>query len=65
LLKRFKFDKSTARIFDDMLHRSVPQYDEVQRMIVELAQKHALEGTTVYDLGCVKSIRKSKIDREK
>ena len=32
----FRFDESTARVFDDMLERSVPFYAEMQRMTVEL-----------------------------
>jgi len=52
MVKPFKFDKHTAQIFDDMLIRSIPQYVEIQRMIVELTQKYAKDGTNVYDLGC-------------
>ena len=42
----------TAVVFDDMLGRSVPFYDEIQRMTAELAADFAAEGTAVYDLGC-------------
>jgi len=52
MVKPFKFDKHTAKIFDDMLHRSIPQYDKIQRMILEFTEKYAVEGTNVYDLGC-------------
>lgn len=48
----FRFDESTARVFDDMLERSVPFYAEMQRMTVELAQRFAQPGTSVVDLGC-------------
>ena len=48
----FTFGEKVASVFDDMLHRSVPFYDEVQRMIGELASDFAAEGTTIYDLGC-------------
>lgn len=48
----FKFGKKVAEVFDDMVNRSVPFYNEIQRMIAELAGKHALDNTVVYDLGC-------------
>ena len=48
----FSFGKETSAVFDDMLHRSVPLYDEMQRMIRELASDFAVEGTNLYDLGC-------------
>lgn len=48
----FNFGTETANVFDDMLHRSVPFYDEVQRMITEIVTDFAVDGTNVYDLGC-------------
>ena len=48
----FKFGENVAKVFDDMLNRSVPFYGEVQRMMAELAANHAVEGSFVYDLGC-------------
>jgi tRNA (cmo5U34)-methyltransferase len=48
----FNFGDETASVFDDMLARSVPLYDETQRMIAELASDFAVDGTNVYDVGC-------------
>lgn len=48
----FAFDGRTARVFDDMLSRSVPFYQEIQRMTGELAADFAEPGTNLYDLGC-------------
>ncbi len=48
----FVFDARTARVFDDMLSRSVPFYDEIQRMSAELAADFAVPGSNLYDLGC-------------
>ena len=48
----FRFDKSVATVFDDMVSRSVPFYDEIQRMVVEIAADYAEPHTSVYDLGC-------------
>jgi tRNA (cmo5U34)-methyltransferase len=48
----FEFGEKVASVFDDMLDRSVPFYQEIQRMIAEMAADFAVEGTQVYDLGC-------------
>jgi tRNA (cmo5U34)-methyltransferase len=48
----FEFGRETARVFDDMLIRSVPNYVETQRMMAELTIDFALPGTRVFDLGC-------------
>ena len=48
----FKFSSKVAGVFDDMVNRSVPYYEEMQRMIAELAGSHAKKDTYVYDLGC-------------
>lgn len=48
----FKFSANVAKVFDDMVNRSVPYYGEIQRMMAELAADHAKEGSDVYDLGC-------------
>jgi len=48
----FKFGAETVRVFDDMVSRSVPYYDEMQRMTAELARDFAQPDTRLYDLGC-------------
>ena len=51
-MEDFHFGKETAAVFDDMLGRSVPLYDEIQRMVGELVGDFATDGTDIYDLGC-------------
>lgn len=48
----FSFSAEVAGVFDDMVSRSVPFYHEMQRMVSELAAKHAQPKTALYDLGC-------------
>ncbi|MBL7924838.1 MAG: carboxy-S-adenosyl-L-methionine synthase CmoA [Bacteroidia bacterium] len=48
----FEFGQQVVEVFDDMVSRSVPYYNEMQRMLAELARDFAVEGTNVYDLGC-------------
>ncbi len=48
----FQFDQNVAGVFDDMVARSVPFYDELQRMTVEMARHFWQPGTSIVDLGC-------------
>lgn len=48
----FAFDATVAGVFDDMVSRSVPFYEEMQRMVCELARDFARPGTNLYDIGC-------------
>lgn len=49
--KKFEFDEAVASVFDDMLSRSVPFYDEVRKLIVSLIVAEQEEGKKVLDLG--------------
>jgi tRNA (cmo5U34)-methyltransferase len=59
----FTFNKEVANVFDDMVDRSVPFYQEIQRMVAELATDFAQPGTNVYDLGCSTCASFLQIDR--
>ena len=48
----FTFNAKVASVFDDMVNRSVPYYQEIQRMTCELATDFAIPGTQLYDIGC-------------
>jgi tRNA (cmo5U34)-methyltransferase len=52
-VRDFIFDGEVAAVFDDMLSRSIPFYDEIQRMAVELSCRVLRGGSgAVYDIGC-------------
>jgi tRNA (cmo5U34)-methyltransferase len=48
----FRFDHRVARVFDDMIHRSVPCYREIIERQVQLIACCHKPGTRIYDLGC-------------
>jgi tRNA (cmo5U34)-methyltransferase len=48
----FKFNREVARVFDDMLNRSVPLYGESIRRQAEIASAYYQEKSRIYDLGC-------------
>ena len=48
----FAFDESVARVFPDMIKRSVPGYPTIVAMTGLLAGKYATAESSLYDLGC-------------
>jgi tRNA (cmo5U34)-methyltransferase len=48
----FEFNAAVAHVFDDMIHRSVPMYDEIIRRQAQMARERYRPGTRIYDLGC-------------
>lgn len=49
--KKFEFDEEVASVFDDMLSRSVPFYNEAKKLIISLILSEQKEGKKVLDLG--------------
>lgn len=47
----FEFNESVARVFPDMIRRSVPGYGTLITLIGLLAEQYAQPGTNLYDLG--------------
>jgi tRNA (cmo5U34)-methyltransferase len=48
----FRFDEAVARVFPDMIQRSVPGYRDIIAMTGVLAGEFATPGSRLYDLGC-------------
>ena len=49
--KKFEFDEAVASVFDDMLSRSVPFYDEVRKLVISLILSEQHDEKRVLDLG--------------
>jgi len=49
--KKFEFDEAVASVFDDMLSRSVPFYDEVRKLVISLILVEQEDDKKVLDLG--------------
>jgi len=48
----FAFDEAVARVFPDMIRRSVPGYTTIIPMIGLITEQYAQNDTACYDLGC-------------
>ncbi|MDO8607697.1 MAG: methyltransferase domain-containing protein [Phaeospirillum sp.] len=49
---RWEFDASVTSCFEDMLRRSIPQYDVMRQACFDLACDFRRQGTQIIDLGC-------------
>lgn len=49
---RWEFDEQVADAFDDMLERSIPQFDVMRDLVSTLAARHMRPGLSALDLGC-------------
>lgn len=47
----WKFDAKVARVFDDILSRSIPQLKIMREAVFELGRRYVMAGTYVLDLG--------------
>ena len=47
----WRFDKNVSQAFDSHVRKSVPFYDEIQRMVIELSEYFVRDQSVVYDLG--------------
>ena len=62
--KQFEFDEEVAVVFDDMLSRSVPFYDEAMKLTAHFASVNLSKGERVYDLGCSTASLLLEIERK-
>jgi len=49
---RWEFDTDVAEVFDDMLARSIPQYEVMREAVFQVAAPFQQKGTDIVDLGC-------------
>jgi tRNA (cmo5U34)-methyltransferase len=49
---RWAFDGAVTDCFDDMLGRSIPQYEEMRRLCFDLGKRYVKPQSDIVDLGC-------------
>ena len=49
---RWEFDTSVTACFDDMLRRSIPQYDVMRKTVFDLGCQFVKSKSAIIDLGC-------------
>jgi tRNA (cmo5U34)-methyltransferase len=48
----WEFDENVTQVFDNMLERSIPGYQDMRNLTTALAVKYAIPNTAIVDLGC-------------
>jgi tRNA (cmo5U34)-methyltransferase len=48
----WQFDADVTAVFEDMLARSIPQYDVMRRAVFELGSAYVQPNTWIIDIGC-------------
>jgi len=51
---KWEFDEEVAQSFDDMLTRSIPQYDVMRNTVTEIARRYITANSVVIDIGCAR-----------
>ena len=49
---KWQFDENVTACFDDMLRRSIPQYDVMRQTVFDIACRYVQPQTAIVDLGC-------------
>lgn len=49
---KWEFDESVTAAFDDMLQRSIPQYEVMRDAVFNIGSSFATRATSIVDLGC-------------
>lgn len=50
--KKWEFDEEVTKVFDDMLERSIPNYQTMRHLTYEIGKKYIQKDTAIIDLGC-------------
>ena len=48
---KWEFDDDVARCFDNMLQRSIPDYENMRHLVYSIG-RHFVKGGTIMDIGC-------------
>lgn len=50
--KKWEFNEEVANVFDNMLERSIPQYEVMRELVKRIGFKYVQLGSTIVDIGC-------------
>jgi tRNA (cmo5U34)-methyltransferase len=52
--KKWEFDEEVTAVFENMLERSIPQYELMRKLVFEIGSRFVTQGSDILDLGCSK-----------
>lgn len=50
--KRWEFDDEVAKCFDDMLQRSIPDYENMRNLVYNVGKHYVKDDLAIIDIGC-------------
>ena len=50
--KKWEFDEKVAEVFDNMLERSIPQYELMRELVARIGCKYVKVNSAIVDIGC-------------
>ena len=51
---KWDFDEGVAKVFDDMLERSIPQYHIMRDLVFNISKEYIQPRTSIVDIGCAR-----------
>lgn len=63
-IKPFVFDESVSAVFDDMVTRSIPFYEEIHRICADMVLRFYRSEGKIFDLGCSTGTTIHILDKE-
>lgn len=52
--KKWEFDEEVTAVFENMLERSIPQYELMRQLVFGIGKRFVTQGSDILDLGCSK-----------
>lgn len=49
---KWTFDEEVTRVFDNMLERSIPDYENMRNLIEKIGSRYVQPNTSIIDIGC-------------
>lgn len=50
--KKWEFDEKVTAVFDNMLQRSIPAYEDMRKLVERIGRRFIKLGTYIVDIGC-------------
>lgn len=53
---KWSFDQEVSEVFDNMLERSIPDYENMRRLVFSIGSRYVMPDTAIMDIGCSNGI---------
>lgn len=53
---KWEFDSEVSAVFDNMLERSIPDYENMRKLVFSIGKRYVMPDTAIMDIGCSNGI---------